>query len=590
MTMSKFLKLVFTCIMIIIQFLLFSISVKAANIGETKDLERGDLGYYCVQKWDGSKWIYLTYNQTFYTDTDGQKYIAYCLSPGLPGVGYVSGEKESYQVKIDKMLDNDVIWRVLKNGYPNKSIDELGVETADDAYFATMQAINAILRGYSVEQARELYTPGQFAINGESYDDVQRRGNKTLNAMFKLMDIGINGNETRNKFLQISIQQVGTIKKENNDYYSVVFKVQSGAEVSEFSVQSIENLPKGSYVSDKNGKSKEKFKGNEDFKIMIPVNEIKNDIKGKVSIKAEQKNYPIYYGKSTIEGFQDFALCNNSYSEVVANAEIDVKSNKSKLVVTKIDKNTKKAISNVKFQITLTDGTVKNFITDQDGKIVIDNQRPGKIVLKEIETAEKYKLNTDEIEAEVKFDETKEIVVENELQRGSIKVIKIDKDDKNIKLEGVKFELRDDENNLVQTGETDKNGELLFKNVLVGKYKIVETKTRAEYDLLKNEVDIEVENEKTKELQIENVKTPVPTKPEKPEEPEQPEQPDEPAVPEEPEQQDEPLKPEIKKELPKTGSNYCIYTSIIYASIIGVYCLFITSKFIKKYTMQDKQK
>ena len=82
--------------------------------------------------------------------------------------------KIGYDVKIGRIVDDDRVWRVLKNGYPNKSISELGLETADDAYFATMQAINAILRGYTLEQAKSLYTPGQFAIDGESLVDLQK--------------------------------------------------------------------------------------------------------------------------------------------------------------------------------------------------------------------------------------------------------------------------------------------------------------------------------------------------------------------------------------------------------------------------------
>ena len=103
--MNKIIKIVVAMILLIIQVLVVTSKTNAANVGETKDLERGDLGYYCIQKWNGERWIYLTYNQTFYTDTDGQKYIAYCLSPGLPGVGYVSGEKETYQVKINEVLN-----------------------------------------------------------------------------------------------------------------------------------------------------------------------------------------------------------------------------------------------------------------------------------------------------------------------------------------------------------------------------------------------------------------------------------------------------------------------------------------------------
>ena len=36
-----------------------------------------------------------------------------------------------------------------------KTIEELDVETDDDAYFATMQAVNCILRGYTLEETKE---------------------------------------------------------------------------------------------------------------------------------------------------------------------------------------------------------------------------------------------------------------------------------------------------------------------------------------------------------------------------------------------------------------------------------------------------
>ena len=290
MIKTKVFKCVIALVAVIIQLAIFGRGVNAAKIGETKTLERGEKGYYCVEKWDGNKWIYLTYNQTFYTDTDGQRYIAYCLSPGKPGVGYVADEKEGYDVNINDLLKNDVIWRVLKNGYPNKSVQELGVETSDDAYFATMQAINAILRGYTIDRARELYSPGKFAINRENFEDIQRRGNKTLDLMFKLMDIGLNGKETRNDYLQISVKNINQFQKENDDFYSQTFIVQSSAEIAEFKIKKMESLPEGSYIADEKGNKKQVFKGNEKFKVYIPRKNIVNDINGTISVKVKQKN------------------------------------------------------------------------------------------------------------------------------------------------------------------------------------------------------------------------------------------------------------------------------------------------------------
>ena len=588
MNKTKIIKFIIAIIVAMVQLCAITSKVNAANIGETKTLERGQKGYYCVQKWDGSKWVYLTYNQTFYTDNDGQKYIAYCLSPGKPGVGYVSDEKESYDVKINGLLNNDVIWRVLKNGYPNKSISELGVETADDAYFATMQAINAILRGYTIDEARSLYSPGKFAINGENFEDVQRRGNKTLDLMFKLMDIGLNGKETRKDFLNISIKNSTQLIKENDNYYSQTFQVQSSAEIAEFRVEKLENLPEGSYISDEKGNKKENFKGNEKFKLHIPREKIVNDFNGKIFIKAKQKNYPIYFGASSIDGFQDYALSNNSYSETTASTEIDVKTDKSKLKIIKVDEETQEVIPGVKFEITHSDGTKEIRTTDKNGCIELVNQILGTIYIKEIETVGKYELDSTERKINLKYDDIQEIKIENKLQKGNIKIIKIDKENKEVKLANVKFELKDEEGNIINEGITDKNGELYFNDLVIGKYTVIEKETNNEYELSKDEINVEVINGTTEELEIENKKIKIPEIPKVPEQPEKKETPKTPETTDVPKKQQkvseklEPVK-EAKKELPKTGSDELktkMPVSFIFIAIYNI-CL-ILIKILKK--------
>lgn len=590
MNKTKIIKFIIAIIVAMVQLCAIASKVNAANIGETKTIERGQKGYYCVQKWDGSKWIYLTYNQTFYTDNDGQKYIAYCLSPGKPGVGYVSGEKESYNVKINELLNNDVIWRVLKNGYPNKSISELGVETADDAYFATMQAINAILRGHSIDEVRNLYSPGKFAINGESFEDLQRRGNKTLDLMYKLMDIGLNGKETRKDFLNISIKNITQLIKENDDFYSQTFQVQSSAEIAEFKVEKLENLPEGSYISDEKGNKKESFKGNERFKVYIPKEKIVDDFNGKISIKAKQKNYPIYFGASSIEGFQDYALCNNSYSETAASTDINVKTNKSKLKIIKVDAQTQEVIPEVKFEIVNSDGKKEVYTTDKNGCIELANQRPGTISIKELKTVGKYELDPTERKINLKYEDNKEIKIENKLQKGNIKIIKIDKENKEVKLSNVKFELKDEEENIIKEGVTDENGELLFNDLIIGKYTVVEKETNKEYELCKDEINVEVINGTTKEMKIENQKIKIPETPKVPEQPEKTEPQKTTEITKTPEIPAKTIAPEkeekqeiIKKELPKTGSeelNVKTPLSLIFIALYNV-CL-IMIKIVKK--------
>ena len=68
----------------------------------------------------------------------------------------------------------------------------------------------------------------------------------------------------------------------------------------------------------------------------------------------------------------------------------------------------------------------------------------------------------------VEWNETTNSTIENELRKAQVKVIKIDKDNNEIKLEGVKFEVLDENQKVLETIVTDKNGE-----ALTSKYPVV---------------------------------------------------------------------------------------------------------------------
>jgi uncharacterized surface anchored protein len=71
----------------------------------------------------------------------------------------------------------------------------------------------------------------------------------------------------------------------------------------------------------------------------------------------------------------------------------------------------------------------------------------------------------------------KNIVFENEKKKGQIKVIKVDMDNNEVKLEGVTFEIRDENGNVVQTLVTDKNGEAISERIPIDQsYTVVETR------------------------------------------------------------------------------------------------------------------
>ena len=64
--------------------------------------------------------------------------------------------------------------------------------------------------------------------------------------------------------------------------------------------------------------------------------------------------------------------------------------------------------------------------------------------------------------------------VENEqLDKGSVEITKVDKDSQKV-LEGVVFEVQDEQGKVVTEVTTDKDGKVNISDLSVGKYKLVE--------------------------------------------------------------------------------------------------------------------
>lgn len=75
--------------------------------------------------------IYIVYEK------DGVEYPSYCLNLELDG----ATEKFSYSVNTDNLITDMEIWRTVVNGYPYKTLEELGCKTKEEAYLATRQAV-----------------------------------------------------------------------------------------------------------------------------------------------------------------------------------------------------------------------------------------------------------------------------------------------------------------------------------------------------------------------------------------------------------------------------------------------------------------
>lgn len=165
----------------------------------------------------------------------------------------------------------------------------------------------------------------------------------------------------------------------------------------------------------------------------------------------------------------------------------------------------------------------KVFVTDKNGQFEVKDLKEGTYIAYETKNPNNgYVIVEDGFEKKVVADKTEMLKAENKLAKGNLKVIKVDANNNVVKLPGVGFNIKNEDTNKyvkVQNNEvkyvdavkdatefiTDKNGEFVVKNLIVGTYKAYETKNpNYGYEILKDGVQKEVTIDKTEELQIPN--------------------------------------------------------------------------------------
>ncbi len=398
--MKKIKKILVTLITIIatllLNFLGLENSVYAAELGSNIQLKNsGDCG--ALLKYKGVEVVtaYVTYND------NGKEYPAYCLNRNLSGVGMV----DDYAVSVNKYVTDVGLWRRIINGYPYKTISELGCKTKYEAFSATKQAIYCYIHGNK---------PSDYEAIGEA-------GKRTLNAMKSIISNAQNSTETKLETTITINKNVSTWKEDEIDknYVSKTYSVEANSDYKNYTI-SIEktaksDLPEGIKLADEKNKEKTTFNKGEKFKVLIPIRNLNNNGDFILNIKSELNTKPILYGKAPKSNLQDYALTTLEYEEGKSSIQDSYGENKTKIVVYKQDKNTKKPLEGVVFDLLDENKRVVNsgLKTNSEGKIEIKPILPGKYYLREVSTLDGYILYDEDIEINVELNEEFNITVNN---------------------------------------------------------------------------------------------------------------------------------------------------------------------------------
>lgn len=328
---------------------------------------------------------------------DGKEYPAYCMNRELPGVEI--GRSQTVDVK--QLVNNTKIWRAIINGYPYKSISELGCNTEEEAYLATKQAVYCMITNRDVNE----------------YSAIGEAGERTLNALRTIVNNARNSNQTKvSSELTVNEQEkLWKIDSLDGEYISKTFSVTANTSISKYKVN-VKNLNiEGYKLVDQNNKGKTEFTNSEKFKILIPIQEVKQDGNFSIEVSAQVATKPVFYGESRDSGLQSYALTGYTYEDGTGSKKVYYTKNETKIIIRKTDDKTGKKLEGVEFELLDKDQNkiYTEITTNKDGIATIDNLLPGIYYIKETRTLEGYQLYSKLIKVELELNEETTVNVIN---------------------------------------------------------------------------------------------------------------------------------------------------------------------------------
>ncbi len=401
---QKIISSILLIFMIVSQFS----GVFAAQIGEIKDIvSLGECGNDL--KYTNSAGVtmevlthYVVYNE------NGRSYPAYCLNVNLHGVD----DNDSYGVEVGDMsqiANNQAVWRVLLNGFPYKSAREMGLDNDYQAFAVTKQAVYSVLDGRDTNR----------------YFGATDAGNRMANKIRELANIGRNGTQTyTDPVISATANSQAGIDNKDSKYVSQTFTVNSSVNMRD--IQIILNgtsAPEGTKIVDVNNNVKTTFNRGEQFKVLVPRVNIRNDINVQFSITGQCETYPILFGKAPNANLQNYVLTTDPFILSTAKGNMQYKPS-AELEIEKVTSGDSKitgatagsGLKGAVFTVTSKDGKfTKEVTTDEYGKFLLSGLDLGEYIISE-KLAPDYFLKGKNTKFEVNLvydGDDKKVIVEN---------------------------------------------------------------------------------------------------------------------------------------------------------------------------------
>lgn len=251
--------------------------------------------------------------------------------------------------------------------------------------------------------------------------------------MYRIIENANNSNESKiSSTIQINkLEDEWKQDEINKEYVSKIFQVTAGANVKDCKIeiakeenQSIEGIK----ITDLQNQEKNQFSANEKFKVLLPIRNMKEAGKIKLTVEGNVQTKPILYGRAPNSGWQDYALTAATYEEGIGEKTDEYPENETKIILIKEDGKTKERLENTEFELLDENkqAIYSDLKTDKEGKIEIQHLIPGKYYLKETKAKEGYELSQELIEVEIALQEQYTITINNkEQERPKIETTKV---------------------------------------------------------------------------------------------------------------------------------------------------------------------
>ena len=376
---------------------------------------------------------------------------SYCMDYGYRAPA--SGASLTY---IKTVRSNKLV-AVMANGYPNKSVAQLGAVNIDAAYLGTQMAVWQTVNGTS-------YTKGNaFDLNkiqpAAGYEKVVNNAKqvaaKILASGTYNPTISVSGGKV-DYDSYVEMNKVGPFKVNVEGYKYTTFKT------------SLLNAPEGSYVVDKDNHIRNEYNAGEEVYVLVSKTAAPKKVTLKVTAVANEKVAVLYGAGSSM---QNFVFLDFEQKTIEASKQFTWEKREGNIEIVKVDQNGA-SVEGAEFKVVDESGKqVAKQKTNKEGKITIKGLPVGKYTVTEISAPEGYILKAETKTVTVKTGETARIKAVNEKIVGGLEIIKIDEDTKE-KIEGVTFEVYNSNKEVIGKITTGKDGKAVLKidNMANGTY------------------------------------------------------------------------------------------------------------------------